>query len=71
MSDKNGDGVLDFEEFYQMSRKYDWLFMRMMHKYVNLVVPPPRRAQRAGIGKNDSLNKLPFSLEISLQINFY
>lgn len=53
ISDTNSDGVLDFEEFYQMSRKYDLLLKRMVHKYCQLVVPHPHRTQRVEIGKFD------------------
>lgn len=45
MHDEDSDGRLDFEEFYRMSVRQEWLFSRMMKKYCRLVVPPPRRSE--------------------------
>lgn len=53
LSDKNADGMLDFEEFYQLSRRHRWLFKKMVHKYCQLVVPHPHRTPRVEIGESN------------------
>lgn len=50
MSDDDSDGVLDFEEFYQMSRRQDWMINRLLFKYCKLIVPGPRRQEQDEIG---------------------
>lgn len=45
MNDINGDGQLDFEEFFTMSRRNQWLFKRYLVNYCKLIVPAPRREE--------------------------
>lgn len=43
--DENGDGRLDFEEFYRMSQQNQWLFKGMLIKYCKMIVPSPHREE--------------------------
>lgn len=52
MNDNDANGLLDFEEFYRMSIKQEWLINRLLTKYCKLVVPPPRRLEEDEIGKS-------------------
>lgn len=51
MNDDDSNGVLDFDEFYQMSIRQEWLFQRLIKKYCRLIVPPPRRLDEDETGK--------------------
>lgn len=51
MSDEDSDGVLDFEEFYQLSLQQEWLFSRLVFKYCKMIVPSPRRPEADETGK--------------------
>lgn len=51
MHDEDSNGRLDFEEFYRMSVRQEWLFSRMMVKYCKMIVPSPRREPQDEIGK--------------------
>lgn len=50
MSDDDSDGVLDFEEFYQLSLRQEWLFSRLVFKYCRLIVPSPHRPEQDETG---------------------
>lgn len=39
MHDVNGDGVLDFEEFFKLCQEESWLLRDLCVKYCNIVVP--------------------------------
>lgn len=52
MHDDDGNGQLDFEEFYRMSVRQDWLFNRLLVKYCKLIVPSPHRPEQDEIGKH-------------------
>lgn len=43
--DADFDGMLSFEEFYQMSLQKDCTFNRIIFKYCQLVVPPRIRRE--------------------------
>lgn len=43
MSDDDSDGALDFEEFYRLSLRHEWLFSRLVFKYCKMIVPSPQR----------------------------
>ncbi|XP_031635937.1 rhomboid-related protein 2-like isoform X2 [Contarinia nasturtii] len=47
MSDSDGDEVLNFEEFYQLSLQQEWLFSRLVFKYCKMIVPSPHRPDEA------------------------
>lgn len=51
MNDDDSNGVLDFDEFYRMSVRQEWLFQRLVKQYCRLVVPPPRRQDQDETGK--------------------
>lgn len=44
-ADDDGDGRLDFEEFFAMSQEHNWLFKGFVVKYCRLIVPSPRREE--------------------------
>lgn len=50
MSDDDSDGVLDFEEFYKLSLRQEWLFSRLVFNYCKMLVPAPNR-ERDETGK--------------------
>lgn len=52
MSDDDSDGALDFEEFYQLSLRQEWLFSRLVFKYCKMIVPSPHRPEEDETGKN-------------------
>lgn len=52
MNDEDLDGFLDFEEFYRMSIRQEWLFSRYLAKYCKMIVPSPHRPEQDEIGKN-------------------
>lgn len=54
MSDEDSDGVLDFEEFYQLSLRQEWLFSRLVFKYCRMIVPLPHRPEGDQTGKMTS-----------------
>lgn len=49
MSDRNGDGFLDFEEFYQLSIEKPFLFQDVVEKYCSYVVPKRDRNHNTGV----------------------
>lgn len=51
MSDNDSDGVLDFEEFYQLSLQQEWLFSRLVFNYCKMVIPSPHRPETDEPGK--------------------
>lgn len=51
MSDEDSDGVLDFEEFYRLSLRQDWLFSRLVFNYCKMLVPSPHRPEQDETGK--------------------
>lgn len=53
MHDDDFNGQLDFEEFYQMSIRQEWLFSRAVAKYCKLIVPSPHRPEQDEIGKQE------------------
>lgn len=55
MHDDDGNGQLDFEEFYRMSLRQEWLFSRLLVKYCKLIVPSPHRPEQDEIGKTFSI----------------
>lgn len=54
MSDDDSDGALDFEEFYKLSLRQEWLFSRLVFNYCKMIVPAPNR-ERDETGKNKRL----------------
>lgn len=50
-ADDDGDGRLDFEEFYAMSQEHNWLFKGFVVKYCRLIVPSPKREEVDETGK--------------------
>lgn len=52
VADDDGDGRLDFEEFYAMSQEHNWLFKGFMVKYCRMIVPSPHREE---VDETDSL----------------
>lgn len=40
MHDSDGDGQLDFEEFFTLSQEHRWLIREMAVKYCRMMVPP-------------------------------
>lgn len=65
MSDDDSDGALDFEEFYQLSLRQEWLFSRLVFKYCKMIVPLPHRPEEDETGKTNF-----YSLVFNLN-NFY
>ena len=62
MSDEDSDGSLDFEEFYQLSLRQEWLFSRLVFKYCKMIVPSPHRPEIDETGKNGIMRtRMPFS----------
>lgn len=59
MSDDDSDGALDFEEFYKLSLRQEWLFSRLVFNYCKMIVPAPNRP-RDETGKHTDLLKLDF-----------
>lgn len=51
MHDQDSNGQLDFEEFYQLSVRQEWLFSRFVQKYCRMIVPSPHRPEQDEIGK--------------------
>lgn len=51
MNDDDSNGVLDFDEFYRMSIRQEWLFQRLVKQYCRMLVPPPRRQDADETGK--------------------
>lgn len=51
MSDFDSNGFLDFEEFYTLTLRQEWLFSRMVKKYCQLIVPSPHRPEQDEVGK--------------------
>lgn len=39
MADADGDGYLDFDEFYNLSQEHHWLFKNIAVKYCRYIVP--------------------------------
>lgn len=52
MHDDDMNGQLDFEEFYRLSVRQEWLFSRMLMKYCRLIVPSPHRPEQDETGKH-------------------
>lgn len=52
MHDDDMNGQLDFEEFYRMSVRQEWMFKRMLLKYCKLIVPSPHRPEQDEIGRH-------------------
>lgn len=44
--DKNEDGQLNFEEFYQLSKDRTWIIRQMVKSYCQLVVAPRKKRYR-------------------------
>lgn len=61
MSDDDSDGVLDFEEFYKLSLRQEWLFSRLIFNYCKMLVPAPNR-ERDETGKNIFSNLILFKI---------
>lgn len=66
MNDNDANGLLDFEEFYRMSIKQEWLINRLLTRYCKLVVPSPRRLEEDEIGKILSLYAIETKLFSSI-----
>lgn len=43
MADEDGDGRLDFEEFFALSQEHDWLVGHYVARYCHWIVPDPHR----------------------------
>lgn len=52
MSDEDSDGALDFEEFYRLSLRQEWLFSRLIFNYCKMIVPSPHRPEHDETGKD-------------------
>lgn len=65
MSDDDSDGVLDFEEFYRLSLRQEWLFSRLVFNYCKMIVPRPNR-ERDETGKNENFHLKPNSMHTLL-----
>ena len=39
LADEDGDGFLDFEEFYKLSQEHHWLFKNICVRYCRYIVP--------------------------------
>lgn len=63
MHDDDSNGRLDFEEFYQLSQRHQWLWRGLIAKYCRVVVPSPHRPEQDEIGKNFILVTVGFSTE--------
>lgn len=48
MADEDGDGKLDFEEFFKLSQEHDWLVGHYVARYCRWLVPDPRRTMVSG-----------------------
>lgn len=59
MHDDDMNGQLDFEEFYRMSVRQEWLFSRLLVKYCRLIVPSPHRPEQDEIGKRIRFFSIP------------
>lgn len=57
MNDDDGNGVMDFDEFYRMSIRQEWLFHRLVKQYCRILVPPPRRTDADETGNFSYLSK--------------
>lgn len=44
MADEDGDGRLDFEEFFRLSQEHDWLVGHYVARYCQWLVPDPHRS---------------------------
>lgn len=51
MSDTDNNGHLDFEEFYRMSQKHQWMIRNLLTRYCRLVVPPPKPLEGDQLGE--------------------
>lgn len=45
VADDDGDGRLDFEEFFKMAQEHNWLFKGFVVKYCKMIVPLPHREE--------------------------
>lgn len=59
--DKNSDGLLSFDEFYEMSLRKDYKFHRLLFQYCKYVVPQ----KKISIGKADFFFVVKYSFIIS------
>ncbi|KAL5277083.1 RHBDL2 family protein [Megaselia abdita] len=45
MSDRDNNGQLNFEEFFQLSQRHPWIITNLLRNYCRIVVPSPHREE--------------------------
>lgn len=51
MHDEDENNRLDFEEFYRLTQRHDWIFRGLLVKYCKMIVPSPHRPEQDEVGK--------------------
>lgn len=51
MHDDDENNRLDFEEFYRLTQRHDWIFRGLLVKYCKMLVPSPHRPEQDEVGK--------------------
>lgn len=57
MADEDGDGRLDFEEFFALSQEHDWLVGHYVARYCHWIVPDPHRHDMSTGGAPDQIGE--------------
>lgn len=57
MADEDGDGRLDFEEFFRLSQEHDWVVGHYVARYCQWLVPDPHRGASATGGSPDQIGE--------------
>lgn len=58
MADEDGDGRLDFEEFFRLSQEHDWLMGHYVARYCHWLVPDPHRELVSADGSPDQIGEV-------------